>query len=81
MARYFLGDNLDYVGKPDKDKIHWGEPWERRVVGAKKYKGKDTLDKRTRTIVLVYTKYGTFAVRKSYFEKYKKRISFNPTLV
>uniref|UniRef100_A0A7C4NR17 Uncharacterized protein n=1 Tax=Thermodesulfobacterium geofontis TaxID=1295609 RepID=A0A7C4NR17_9BACT len=74
MARYFLGDNLNYIGKPDRDKIHWGEPWERSLVKARKYKGKDTFDKRTRTIVLVYTKYGTFAVRKTYFEKYKKRI-------
>jgi len=74
MARYFLGDNLELKGKPDRIKIHWGEPWERDLVKAKRYKGKDSLDKRARTIVLVYTNYGTFAVRKSYFEKYKKMI-------
>jgi hypothetical protein len=74
MAKYFLGDNLEEVGKPDREKVHFGEKWERVVIKARKYKGKDTFDKRSHKIVLLFTKYGTFAVRYTYFQKHKSRI-------
>ncbi len=74
MARHFLGDNLEEVGKPDREKVHFGEKWERTVIKTRKYKGKDTFDKRSHKIVLLFTKYGTFAVRWTYFQKHKARI-------
>jgi len=74
MAKIFLGDDLTKVGKTDRDRIHFGEPWERAVIKARRYKGKETFDKRSHKIVLLYTKYGTFAVRWSYFKKHKERI-------
>jgi len=74
MARYFLGDNLEEVGKPDREKVHFGESWERAYIRARKYQGKDTFDKRSHKIVLLFTKYGTFAVRWTYFQKHKARI-------
>ena len=74
MPRYFLGDNLEDVGRLDREKVHFGEKWERAVIKARKYRGKDTFDKRSHKIVLVFTKYGTFAVRYTYFQKHKARI-------
>lgn len=70
--KYFLGDNLKIKDRRDRDKVHWGEKWERRYVGAikkenaKKYEGK--------VVIAVFTKWGTFLIRKSVFEKHKKRI-------
>jgi hypothetical protein len=74
MTKYFLGDNLEEKGKADRDKVHFGESWERAYIHAKIYKGKDTFDKRSHKIVLLFTKYGTFAVRWTYFQKHKARI-------
>jgi hypothetical protein len=74
MARYLLGDNLKEKGKVDREKVHFGEPWERAYIHAKKYKGKDTFDKRSHRIVLLFTRYGTFAVRWTYFQRHKARI-------
>ena len=74
MAKIFLGDDLSKVGKRDRYRIHFGEGWERAVIKARRYKGKETFDKRSHKIVLLYTKYGTFAVRWSYFKKHKERI-------
>jgi hypothetical protein len=74
MAKYFLGDNLEEVGKPDREKVHFGEKWERAYIKARKYEGKDTFDKRSHKIVLLFTRYGTFAVRWTYFQKHKARI-------
>jgi hypothetical protein len=74
MASYFLGDNLEEKGKPDREQVHFGESWERAYIQAKKYQGKDTFDKRSHKIVLLFTKYGTFAVRWTYFQKHKARI-------
>lgn len=70
--KYFLGDNLKLKDRRDRDKVHWGEKWERKYVGAikkenaKKYEGK--------VVIAVFTKYGTFLIRKTTFEKHKKRI-------
>jgi hypothetical protein len=74
MTKIFLGDDLTEVGKRDRDRIHFGEPWERAVIKARKYRGKDTFDKRSHRIVLLFTRYGTFAVRWTYFKKHKDRI-------
>jgi len=74
MRKTFLGDDLTKVGKSDRDKIHFGESWERAIIKARKYKGEETFDKRSHKIVLLFTRYGTFAVRWTYFQKHKARI-------
>jgi len=74
MAKYFLGDNLQEKGKADRERVHFGEPWERAYIHVRKYKGKDTFDRRSHKIVLLFTRYGTFAVRWTYFQKHKARI-------
>jgi len=80
MARYFLGDNLKIKDRRDKEKVHFGERWETSYIGAKKV-GRATKEKinefadgRSAEVVVLYTRYGTFLIRKSYFEKYKDRI-------